>query len=288
MLSQLPGHRSAGELVHLWERGVERDELCGCGEPFRRCPFWSEVGRAAFGGWDRLDVESLLALKRRVDRNRYIFFMLVPIWPRYRRDLRRYREILSRLYGAVGSVGGGAVVVDSSKHASTAFLLKGVPGVRLRILHLVRDSRGVTYSLLKTVRRPEVVGRDEFMHRSAPWKTGSEWLTFNLLFHVLGLLGTRTSRLRYEDLVRAPSGAIAVALGGKVSERDLAFIQGTRVRLGLDHTVAGNPMRMRTGEIELQVDDEWRQRLGPHAYRIANGLTWPLLLRYGYLGRGRR
>jgi hypothetical protein len=73
-----------------------------------------------------------------------------------------------------------------------------------------------------------------------------------------------------------------------VSERDLAFIQGTRVRLGLDHTVAGNPMRMRTGEIELQVDDEWRQRLGPHAYRIANGLTWPLLLRYGYLGRGRR
>jgi hypothetical protein len=214
--------------------------------------------------------------------------MLVPVWPRYRRDLRHYREILSRLYGAVGSVGGGAVVVDSSKHASTAFILKGVPGVRLRILHLVRDSRGVTYSLLKTVHRPEVVGRDEFMHRSGPWRTGSEWLAFNLLFQVLGILGTRTSLLRYEDLVRTPSEAIALALGGKVSTEDLAFIQGTHVRLGLDHTVAGNPMRMKTGELELKVDDEWRQRLGPRDRRIASGVTWPLLLRYGYLRRDRR
>ena len=51
VLGELPGVCSAGELVHLWQRGVLDDELCGCGEPFSRCGFWTEVGRRAFGGW---------------------------------------------------------------------------------------------------------------------------------------------------------------------------------------------------------------------------------------------
>ena len=49
VLGELPGTCSVGELVHLWRRGVLDDETCGCGEPFSRCPFWSEVLRDAFG-----------------------------------------------------------------------------------------------------------------------------------------------------------------------------------------------------------------------------------------------
>ncbi len=30
-----------GEMVHVWHRGLEQDEPCGCGEPFSECPFWS-------------------------------------------------------------------------------------------------------------------------------------------------------------------------------------------------------------------------------------------------------
>ena len=72
LVGQLPGVCAVGELVHLWERGVVADERCGCGEPFGRCPFWLQVGKAAFGGWDEVDVSRVAALRARVDRNRFI------------------------------------------------------------------------------------------------------------------------------------------------------------------------------------------------------------------------
>ena len=54
MLSQVPEHLSAGEVVHLWIRGLGGNELCGCGAVFLDCPFWTEVGRIGFGGWDQI------------------------------------------------------------------------------------------------------------------------------------------------------------------------------------------------------------------------------------------
>ncbi len=107
MLGQTHGHVSAGEVTHLWARGLSANDLCGCGERFADCPFWTEVGSVAFGGWSALDAAETLGLQRRVDRNRYIIFMLWPaLSPRYRRDLSRYAAILDRLYRAIRQVGG--------------------------------------------------------------------------------------------------------------------------------------------------------------------------------------
>ncbi len=72
LIGQLPGVCPVGELVHLWERGITAGERCGCGEPFRECPFWQQVGKAAFGGWDEVEVSRVAALRARVDRNRFI------------------------------------------------------------------------------------------------------------------------------------------------------------------------------------------------------------------------
>jgi hypothetical protein len=287
MLGQSAGHASAGEIVHLWARGLVANELCGCGSRFSDCPFWAEVGRVAYGGWGELDADAVLRLQRRVDRNRYIFFMLWPaLSPRYRRDLARYLDILDRLYRAVGHVGGG-VIVDSSKHASTAFLLRSVPSVNLRVVHLVRDSRGVAYSLLKKVRRPEVVGTEAFMFRASPWRSGAEWVAFNAMFHLLRLVGTPTTLARYEHLVRDPRGAMGEILAQEPAAADagpeLAFIRGTTVTLGVDHSVAGNPMRLQQGSFDLREDREWRSSMRPRDRRITTFVTWPLLARYGYL-----
>jgi hypothetical protein len=299
MLSQIPGHLSAGEVVHLWIRGVLHDELCGCGLAFSRCPFWSEVGRVAFGGWDRVPVDEVVALRRRVDRNRYIIFMLVPaLWPRYRRDLRSYTDLLERLYGAIQQVGGGATVVDSSKHASTAFLLRRIAGLRLRVVHLVRDSRGVAYSLLKQVRRPEVVEADAFMQRTAPWRSGLEWLAFNGSFHVLRWFRTPSLLVRYEDLVRSPEATLRRIIdfeGRRSTAPEVAptsappwpFIDGASVTLGVDHTVAGNPMRLKHGALQLSLDEAWKRSMRPAHRLVTTALTWPLLLAYGYRSSGK-
>jgi hypothetical protein len=291
MLSQVPGHVSAGEVVHLWKRGLKGNELCGCGAAFLDCPFWSEVGRIGFGGWDQVPVDDVISLQRRVDRNRYIVFMLIPaLWPRYRRDLRTYTHMLERLYQAIEQVGGGSTIVDSSKHASTAFLLRRVAGLRLRIVHLVRDSRGVAFSLLKEVRRPEVLGRDEFMQRTSPWRSALEWVAFNGLFHLLRPFRTPSVLMRYEDLVRTPERELRRIVRFEEAPETtptFAFIDRASVTLGVDHTVAGNPMRFKHGTFELSVDEAWRRSMGPSQRRITTALTWPLLLAYRYRTGGK-
>ena len=287
MLSQVSEHVSAGEVVHLWGRGLAANELCGCGLEFADCPFWAEVGRIGFGGWEQVDVREVLSLQRRVDRNRYIIFMIVPrLSRRYARDLASYVALLRPLYRAISEAADGSVVVDSSKHASTAFLLRRVEDLDLQVIHLVRDSRGVAYSLLKKVRRPEVVGDEAFMHSTPVWRSGTEWMLFNLLFHVLRLSGTPTTRVRYEDVVGDPSGAIRQLSwrpsGTSVDQLD--FIRGHEVTLAIDHTVSGNPMRFRHGAFEIASDEIWRHSMGSRDRRLTSMLTWPLLKAYGYVG----
>jgi hypothetical protein len=282
LLGQMPDFVSAGEIVHLWTRGLLRNEPCGCGVDFRSCPFWAEVGHRAFGGWDRVDAEEIVRLQGRVDRTRYIPLMLVPALSlRYRRSLTRYQALLRRLYGAIADVGHGTVV-DSSKHASTAFLLR-TSGLQVDFVHLVRDSRGVAYSLMKKVRRPEVAGRADLMYSSGPWRSGIEWLLFNSLFAILGWLGKPLRFTKYEDLSRTPA-TVVEGLSGQTSATPAhaEFLEDHRATLGVDHTVAGNPIRFYQGVLEIRQDDDWHELMRPADRRITTFLTWPLLLAYRY------
>ena len=78
LLGRLPGVCNVGEVAFLWERGLQRGELCGCGLALLECPFWCEVGKRAFGGWDSFNVDRFLALKESVDRNQFIPALAVP------------------------------------------------------------------------------------------------------------------------------------------------------------------------------------------------------------------
>ena len=155
MLGQLPGWWSLGEVVHLWQRGVIDNELCGCGKAFSDCPVWTRIGEAGFGGWDRFDAPGALRLKESVERDRFIPLLLRPgTRPAFQRRLASYQAILSRLHHGVREATGATVVVDSSKHVSAALALRQNPDVDLHVVHLVRDSRGVAYSWAKQVGRP--------------------------------------------------------------------------------------------------------------------------------------
>lgn len=288
VLGELPGACPVGELVHLWQRGVLDDETCGCGEPFARCPFWAEVGRRAFGGWDPALARRMEQLRPRVDRTRFIPRLLVPrLLGRELPELREYVSAFLRLYRAISEAAGGAVVIDSSKHSSLAFCLRTEPGIDLRIVHVVRDSRGVAYSWTKEVQRPEAHG-DALMTRYSPARSAALWTGHNLFFGLLGRLGTPTRLLRYEDFVTDPAtvlGELAAFAGVALRADSMAFLDGATATLSPSHTVAGNPMRFRTGPITLRRDDAWREQLPRRRRWLVAGLTGPLLARYGYLRR---
>ncbi len=305
ILGQAAGCCAVGELVFLWERGLRGNERCGCGERFAECPFWTQVGKEAFGGWDSLDLDEVQALQQQVDRHRYLPNMLAPrLSAAYGRRLDRYGQLLERVYRAIRTVSGQPVVIDSSKDASHAFLLRRVPGVDLRLAHLVRRSHGVAYSWTKKVRKPEVADAEAYMHKQSPGVTALYWMNDNLLLDSLRLLRVPAYRLRYESLVARPRehaadllrlagtggagdpkaavGPAAAAAPGTLAGPDLDFIGDGQVDLGVNHTVAGNPMRFHQGRLALKADDAWSTAMPSGQRRTVTAITWPLLLRYGY------
>jgi Sulfotransferase family len=284
MLGELPGVCPLGEVVHLWRRDLCDDERCGCGERFSACEFWREVGRRAFGGWRNVDVVRVLALRDAVERTRHIPRLAGRRLPDTHHPLVvEYADYYAQIYRAAAETAGAQVVVDSSKHASLAYCLRWSADVDLRVVHMVRDSRGVAYSWTKTVVRPESAHGDE-MTRYPPGRSALLWTTHNAAFDLLRRRGTEVLRVRYEALLGDPAGTLRGVAGfaGLADTGPLDFLTEDSVRLGRCHSAAGNPMRFVHGDLPLRRDDAWRDALPPGQRRLVGALTAPMLTKYGY------
>ncbi|HWB36481.1 MAG TPA: sulfotransferase [Rugosimonospora sp.] len=289
LLGELPGVTPLGEVVHLWRRDVQHDERCACGRPFSRCPFWTAVGERAFGGWDALDLPRLLALQSAVDRTRFIpRLAATSLPPDWRAAVAEYVGHYERVYAAAAELSGARVVIDSSKNASLAYCLRWSDALDLKVLHLVRDARGVAYSWTKQVARPESDG--DTMTRYSPTRSALLWDAHNAAFALLRRRGVAVRRLRYEKLLAAPGRTAASLARWLGVPAELGFLAGDGAALlGPCHSAAGNPMRFTTGPVELRRDDAWRTQLPPAQRRLVAAMTAPLLGRYGYplaAGRG--
>ena len=289
LLAELTGVCAVGELVHMWQRGVVEGERCGCGEPFRDCPFWRDVGEAAFGGWDRLDVSRIAQLHRAVDRTRHIPLLAVPmLHPAVRRGLNEYISYYARVYSAIADVSGCPTVVDSSKHASLAFCLRWHSELDLRVIHVVRDSRAVAFSWTKQVSRPDAATAS-YMATYSPAAAARNWNVQNGALQLLASEGVPVLRVRYEDLVTAPESTLvkmADFAGIAADGPEFGFLSteaGSHwAELHAAHTASGNPLRFTIGKVAIRRDDRWRTAMPPGQRRTVTALTLPLLARYGY------
>jgi Sulfotransferase family len=290
LLGQLHGFVDVGELRYLWFRRLVKggNMLCGCGTLLRECPFWEGVGMEAFGGWDQLARTDVLNLARAVERERYVPLLFQPrAWPAYERKVRTYAALLERLFRAIQVVSGARVVVDASKLLSHAFVLRHVEGLDVRSLHIVRDCRGVAFSWRKHVARPETVGGVSYMPQFRPSAIAARWLYDNAGAHLLTALGGQRAFMRYEMFARAPReelGRVLTSLGEASASKELGRFVEDAVALEPTHSVSGNPMRFRTGEVRIQLDEQWRRDMPNHDRRIVTVLAWPLLRAYGYTG----
>jgi hypothetical protein len=242
LLGERPGHVSVGELRMAWRRWLDPEAHCGCGEPVRSCPFWREVSIERAAG--DLGVAAAAQLDSRLMATRRLPELAAG---RMERDATPLRAAYTRLQEAVAAASGASVVVDTSKVPGAAVLLERAP-VELRVVHLVRDSRGV----LASHRRrgsPNVPGRTLM----ALW---SAWNAF--------------ADQRYGS-------------GGRVRYEDAA--DGREIELGVHHTIDGNRNRFRSGRLALVQDMRWRSQLGRADRALALAFTGPLLARYGYLPR---
>jgi hypothetical protein len=271
-LGGVEGFFSGGELRYVWRRGALQNQRCGCGVSFHECPLWRQV-RQAGGAFDPAAAETLARIEEQRLRMRRLPLLLhspkaVP------GDLRHFRERVDGLYRAIQEATGCGIIVDSSKTPVYGHLLETLPNVELFLVHLVRDSRATSFSLLR--KRPH--------SRARLAQAATVWTAYHGAAEILGRrAGDRYLRLRYEDFAARPRETVERILGLLGEQgRELPFLDKRTVELSVNHTVSGNPIRFDTGSVAIDADDEWRGRMTMGDRRLVTTLTWPLLLRYGY------
>jgi len=90
--------------------------------------------------------------------------------------------------------------------------------------------------------------------------------------------------VRYEDFVKNPWATVELIFD-LIQEKSwqLPFGAEGTVELTRNHSVRGNPNRFIEGPVQLQLDEEWKEKMRHLDRNIVTGLTWPLLIKYHYL-----
>lgn len=274
-LGEHPAIMGAGEVTtlarHVWDRG----EYCACGQQVRDCPEW----KAIVARWTQGEPEGFLAGYRRAqERTEGLFsagrLLRLPGW-------RNHRRRTLKLLRGMALVSGRPILVDSSKLPGRAFALAAMPGIDLHVVHVVRDGRGVAWSLMKGHRRSVEKGVQRDLRPKPLLYTALRWSMVNLAAEMLcRRVGPgRSIRVRYEDFVEDPRGEIGriVGLVGEqphIPATDLAPFEP-------QHQVAGSRHRMQKS-LTIRGDDKWKREMPSWKQRLFTLLCAPLLRRYGY------
>jgi Sulfotransferase family len=288
LLGEVDGFFAAGEVRFLWQRGLVENRLCGCGDPVSECAVWREVFEVAALRGAPVDAAAMVRRLRDTSRMRHLPAMvagrLIPrLDPARAEAAAPERAALAALYPAIAAVTSSRVVVDSSKLPAYAALLAATPGIDLRVVHLVRDPRGAAHSWSSHKPLTDGAARTH-MEEIGPAKSSALWDVWNLAGEALLDHGPgRYLRLRYEDFIAEPEAALSrilVMVGA--ADSAMPTVAGGTVHLHPNHSVAGNPDRLRSGIVRLRPDTRWLTEMPARDRRLVSAATAPLLLRYGY------
>jgi hypothetical protein len=255
--------------------------LCSCHAPVRDCEFWQRVSREMaerghkFDIWDAdLDFRARdggLAdvLLRAVQRGPVLEAARsagLNVVPGARRERDRIAARIGSLAEIVARIKGCDTFLDSSKRPERATLMQRSGDFDMRVIHLVRDGRAVSWSSMKHLGlSPEDAARSwladnhgsEHARRYFP---SHRWLT-----------------LRHEDLCADPDGTLT-RLHGFIG---VPSTNGYHKFRAVDHHIIGNQMRL-SSTSEIRLDESWKQALTPEQMTTIDHLVAPLNRRYGY------
>ena len=275
------GTTSFNEVYRLLIEGMTENNLCACGERFNQCRFWQKVVAIVFP--DPGDVERVRFLHNKYDHTRHVMrLLLFPYGRTYRRDLDEYCEWLGKLYFALARESGYTVLVDSSKVPSRALLLSRIPGVRVHVVHLVRDLRAVTNAWMGEKHNPAA---GESLPTYSIARSIIFWYARQFMTELLRLRIPYT-RVLYEEFVTRPNEVLQSAWESieSLQGASLPFEKDGSINLLPLHSIGGNPGRFATGPTYLRLDKKWMETMPVTARRLVSFLGFPLLWRYGYFG----
>jgi len=274
-----PDHVFVGELRGAWREGLAQNQLCGCGQPFRDCPFWTEVFRRAFGGFDTDETRAFAALIGRMDKlpENLRLLWLAFRFPRGQGIGADYAVPLGKLYAAIRAVSGKSAVVDSSKSLRYAAILAAIPGLRVAMTNLIRDPRGIVLSRQGRARTRDGGDRAQVKksRRMRTFYTLPKWVIRNALSaRVMRRDGG--IRLRYEDFVQDQGWYLAEALGPEAAAGVIRMLAEGIPEDMVQHQIGGNWVR----GLKITPNEKWRTELSVLPRALVGAVSAPFRLLY--------
>lgn len=268
LFGEIPGFLNIAEGTYFLYRDAKAATLgCSCGKLSADCDVWRDIVTG-------VPSEASL-LGSRLLRTRYFPRLWWNLKIRGRlSSFQPLTSAITRTYETLLARSGCSVIVDSSKNVSTGYLLCQIPGVEVHVVHLVRHSHGIVDSWCRPDRyyRPDTLGRGLAF-----------WCADNSLCRLLRSQAAGYTLLRHEDFIRAPRQTlerIASSVAGHPVAAD--FFSAARARVRSQHWLAGNPRAQLNTELQIR---ESKFHVPWPARMAASLVTFPLLWKFGYLGR---
>lgn len=281
LLSRHPTIQGLGEVHRLSLSPATR--LCGCGETLLTCPYWRPVVEDYCRHSEVEDLAAMppvsLPVAQGNDMEKRCLEMLnvigskglVEIYANVSRWAKSYREVIRNslvLYRSVGVLHEAKVVVDSTKNPLRGKMLYMLSPGRVFCIHLVRDGRAVTASMM----RRENISMGAAARR---WKS----TCFRVESALWSIAAKDRHFLRYEDFCANPvhslneifvaNGLVALA----ASQLDLTG--------SVHHEIPGNPV-LHKGISDIQLDEKWRRSLSASDLKEFGRIAGSINRRYGY------
>lgn len=264
LLNQHPDCASIGAAVGLIWRADLSSYRCSCGTPFRQCEFWSHIASRtrALGHPVNVFETNFWNTHLRLSRNRLINAVLVRSLGRDRLNDAR-DALVRRLPGArreISQMGwntwslaaavlertGKSVFIDTTRDHQRPKYLATHPSLDLKVIHLVRDPRGNSASIMKHTGVDVATAARQWRHynveaaRTRRYLPRESWMS-----------------LHYEDLCADP-GAVLDQISDFLGVERATGRQGIREP---DSHIIGNKTRLK-GLGEIREDLSWQSRLG--------------------------
>ena len=265
-------------------------DTCSCGELIEHCIFWKEVWEELKEKYPDTNMEEYSQMMDYMVR----FYRLpqlvsnigLPDWV-----TNNFTEMTFDLYKLIAVNSECNYIVDSSKELAYAYyLLKTFP-VNVKIIHLVRDGRGVMWSRLRRLQAGQPF---QFLrYYLSPKHYFAKMLLTVLSWNFANYWGIllrsiypkRVLQVRYEDLgTDLTEEVLRIGKFLNLNMTKLVNNLENQGMLKIGHNIGGNQMKNNpSGIFRFQPDYAW-QRCLPTKYKALFVLiSLPLALYYGYI-----
>lgn len=268
---------SVGEIQYLTDHfrrkgtGYSWDWKCTCGKDFKDCEFWSKINSLVKEKTGD-DISERETWVRRVKQP----FAYLTMSNSLLKKMSKNKTYLSKgleassfcweIVDAISAKTGKGVIVDSSKNAEQFRYLYFWRPTSIKMIHLVRDGRGVVHS--KMTRAGDTAK-----------KATKNWVLENLKISAIKKRLPKKNKMtiRYEDLCNNPEKEI---------QKILKFINVSseaNLLSGEDrHNVCGSPHRFDWKKMEINLDERWKADLSAESKKTFTIFGGWLNRIYGY------